>query len=223
MPGYNGNYGGAIVNLDVSEAVATMNKLATVLAPNKAHELFRRTLTDAGKQVKKFAKEDIPHEYWLKPDYIGSAVKFPQMVGTDSCKVPIILDRGTIGGTFAASGGAYKVNATTVHMKDGTTRQRKKHIRTRAIKAKIVKSGISILPDRMPSWQGGQPPFMMKKGGKGVVMTRSGAARFPIHSVVGIAVPQPPLNRSEDEMSKHIEDYMLKRLEHHFWVLFKGL
>ena len=49
MPGFNANYGGAIVKLDVSEAVATMNKLATVLAPDKAHELFRRTLTDAGK------------------------------------------------------------------------------------------------------------------------------------------------------------------------------
>lgn len=216
MPGFNANYGGAIVKLDVSEAVATMNKLATVLAPDKAHELFRRTLTDAGKQVKQIAKQDIPNEYWLKPGYIGSAVKFPQMVGTDSCKVPIILDRGTIGGTFAASGGAYKVNATTVHMKDGTTRQRKAHIRTRAIKAKIVKSGISVLPDQMPSWQGGQPPFMMG----GTVMTRSGASRFPIHGVVGIAVPQPPLNRSEEEMSKHIEEYMLKRLEHHFWYLF---
>lgn len=216
MAGFNANYGGAIVYLDVSEAVAKMNQLATVLAPNKAHELFRRTLTDAGKQVKQIAKSDIPNEYVMKPAWIGSAVGFPQMIGTDSCKVIIKNARGSIGGVFPASGGAYKVQGTTVHMADGTTRQRKAHIRTRAIRAKIVTSNVSTLPSRMPAWQGGQPPFMMG----GLAMTRSGASRFPIHKVVGLAVPQPPVDRSHDEMQQHIEQYMMQRLEHHFWHLF---
>ena len=100
------------------------------------------------------------------------------------------------------------MSATTVHMKDGTTRQRKAHIRTRAIKAKIVKSGESVLPNPMPSWQGGQPPFM--KGG--IAMTRSGPSRYPIHKIVGIAVPQPPLNRSKAEMEEHIQKYMMQQL-----------
>jgi hypothetical protein len=100
-------------------------------------------------------------------------------------------------------------------MADGTVRQRKAHIRTRAIKAKIVKSGISVLPARMPSWQGGQPPFMMG----GLAMTRSGPSRFPIHKVVGLAVPQPPLVRSQAEMEQDIQAYMMERLEHHFWFL----
>ena len=56
--------GGRIIEVDVTEAVALMNKLATALAPNKAHELFQRTLTDSGKQVKQIAKQDIPNEYF---------------------------------------------------------------------------------------------------------------------------------------------------------------
>ena len=156
-------YAGIMLNVDVSEAMGVMNKLANVMAPNKAHELFRRTLWDTGRHIKQIAKDDIPNEYWMKTGWIGSAVGAPVMVGTDQARIPIKTARGSIGGTFAASGGAYRVQGTTVHMADGTVRQRKAHIRTRAIKAKIVKSGISVLPARMPAWQGGQPPFRRKR------------------------------------------------------------
>ena len=217
MAGYNGNYGGALITVDVTEAVSTMNKLATIMSPDKAHELFRRTLVEAGKKVRPVAKDVFPNDYVMKSGWIGAAVKGMEINGTDQVKVPIKTDRGTIGGTFPATGGAYKVQGTTVHMKDGTTRQRKAHIRTRAIKAKIVKSGISVLPDRMPSWQGGQPPFMMG----GTVMTRSGPSRFPIHRVVGLAVPQPPIDRSQAKFEEKIQTYMMQRLEHNFWQLFR--
>ena len=208
-------YAGIMLNVDVSEAMGVMNKLANVMAPNKAHELFRRTLWDTGRHIKQIAKDDIPNEYWMKTGWIGSAVGAPVMVGTDQARIPIKTARGSIGGTFAASGGAYKVQGTQVHMADGTVRQRKAHIRTRAIRAKIVKSNVSILPARMPAWQGGQPPFMMG----GLAMTRSGPSRFPIHKVVGLAVPQPPLVRSQAEMEQDIQAYMMERLEHHFWFL----
>ena len=221
MAGYNGNYGGKIITVDVTEAVATMNKLATIMSPDKAHELFRRTLVEAGKKVRPVAKDVFPEQYVMKSGWIGDAVKGMEIRGTDEVRVPIKTERGTIGSTFPATGGAYKVQGTMVHMKDGTTRKRKEHIRTRVIKAKIVKSGISILPDRMPSWQGGQPPFMMQSGGKRIAMTRSGPARFPIHSVVGLAVPQPPINRSQQKFEQEIQTYMMQRLEHNFWVLFK--
>ena len=221
MAGYNQNYGGALVSVDVSECVATMNKLASIMSPDKAHELFRRTLVETGRKVRPVAKAVFPGEYVMKSSWIGGAVKAMKIIGTDEVQVPIRTDRGTIGGTFPASGGAYKVDATVVHMKDGTTRKRNKHIRNRAIKAKIVRSGESVLPDRMPTWQGGQPPFMMKNGSKKVVMTRSGPARFPIHRVVGLAIPQPPINRSQQKFEREIQAYMQKRLEHNFWQLFK--
>lgn len=216
MAGFNGNYGGVVIECDVSEAVATMHKLATIMSPDKAHELFRRTLVEAGKKVKPLAKSIFPGEYVMKPAWIGSAVQAMQIIGTDEVRVPIRNARGSIGGTFPASGGAYRVQATQVHMKDGTVRQRKAHIRTRAIRAHIVTSGASTLPARMPSWQGGQPPFMMG----GVAMTRSGPSRFPIHRVVGLAVPQPPVDRSQDQFEKEIQEYMMQRLEHNFLQLF---
>ena len=211
-----GTFGGVIVIVDVSEAVATMNKLASIMSPATANELFRRTLTDAGKRVKHIAKEDIPDEYQMSSGWIDGAVGFPRLVGSNQARVPIKTDRGILGERFAASGGAYTAKGTTVHMADGTTRQRKQHIRTRAIKAHIVKSGVSVLPDRMPSWQGGQPPFMLH----GMPYTRWGTSRFPIHRIAGLGVPQPPINRSHAEMEKDIQDYMMKRLMHHFYQLF---
>lgn len=221
MPGYNSNYGGAMISVDVRACVAEMNRLAAIMAPDKAHELFRRTLVETGKKVRPVAKEVFPGQYVMKSGWIGEAVKGMKIIGTDEVRVPIRTDRGTIGGTFPASGGAYKVQGTTVHMKDGTTRKRKEHIRTRAIKAKLLKGTESQLPDRMPSWQGGQPPFMMGNGSRKIVMTRFGTARYPIHRVVGLAVPQPPINKSQRKFEKEIQEYMMKRLEHNFWQLFK--
>lgn len=216
MAGFNGHFGGVIIEVDTSEATALMHRLASVMAPDKAHELFRRTLVEVGKKVKTFSIDIFPDEYVMKPGWIGSAVKAMQIIGTDEVRVPIKNARGSIGGIFPASGGAYRVQGTTVHMADGTTRQRKAHIRTRAIRAHIVTSGVSTLPSRMPSWQGGQPPFMMG----GIAMTRSGTSRFPIHRVVGLAVPQPPVDRSRGEFEEKIQSYMMERLEHNFWQLF---
>ena len=209
-----------IMRIDASEVVNTMNKLAAIMTREKAQELFRRTFNDAGRRVKHIAKEDFPHQYNMKSGKIGDAVGWPGVEG-ENVVVPIKSVRGTIGGTFPALGGAYKVQSTTVHRKDGTTKKRKAHLRERVIQAKVLKGALSTLPDNMPSWQGGQPPFRNPHKSNGLVFTRWGKERYPIHRVVGIGVPQPPINRSEDEFRKDLNDYMMKQLEHHFQQIMK--
>ena len=66
--------------------------------------------------------------------------------------------------------------------------------------------------------QGGQPPFMSG----GVAFTRKTAARLPIVRVVGLAVPQMPLNRSAEETQDQILDLTARRLEHNFYFMLGG-
>ena len=40
--------------------------------------------------------------------------------------------------------------------------------------------------------------------------------------VSGIAIPQMPMNRSQDEVQKDIVDWMAKRIEHEFQMLIRG-
>jgi hypothetical protein len=207
------------LQIDCTEVIDTMDMLAKNLTPAKANEMMRRTFMDAGRRVKHIMREDVPHEYNMTGSWISPSVGYPKASG-NGVVIPIVSKRGVIGERFPASGGQYRVNATTVHMKDGTTKQRKAHLRQRVIQAKILRGEVSVLPANMPSWQGGQPPFRHPRK-SGIVFTRWGKERYPIHRVVGVGVPQPPINRSEDEVRRDLNEYLMNRLEHHFWQMFR--
>ena len=78
------------------------------------------------------------------------------------------------------------------------------------------------MPDKMGSY-GGEPPFrnLGSKLGK-KTFTRAGKARLPIMKVVGIAIPQMPMNRSEDDVQEDIKIYMQKRIEYEFQRVIAG-
>jgi len=65
--------------------------------------------------------------------------------------------------------------------------------------------------------QGGNAPFV-GGGGRinGLVVTRRTKERYPVVRVVGLGVPQMPLNRSEEKVQNAIRDLLDKRLEHNF-------
>ena len=66
--------------------------------------------------------------------------------------------------------------------------------------------------------QGGQPPFMIGK----VAFTRKYANKsHPIVHVVGLGVPQMPINKSREDVEKAIRKVVETRLVHHFEVLFR--
>ena len=199
MPGFNSNYGGASIYIDASQVMETVEKMKRVMSEPQFHEMMRRTFNDTGRQVKTILRREVPKDYQVTASWVGSQVGWPKTQGL-SCVVPISGVRGSIGGRFPIPG----------------QRGRPKKGRRYKINTKILKAGASTLPDRMEH-QGGQPPFMMGK----VAMTRKYAHKsHPIVRVVGLGVPQMPINRSEEDVRNEIIKVLENRLEHHFLRLF---
>ena len=199
VAGFNGNYGGGTIYVDCSHLMDTINTMKHAMSTSAFHEMMRRTFNDAGKKVKTIIRQDVPQDYAVTAAWAGSAVGWPKMQAL-GVVVPIKNARGSIGGRFHASGG----------------RGRPAKGKRAKIVAKIVKGQSSTMPATMQH-QGGQPPFMVG----GVAFTRKYARQsHPIVHVVGLGVPQMPLNRSEEQVQKDISTVVEKRLIHHFGQLF---
>ena len=173
------------------------------MSTSSFEEMMRRTFNDAGKKVKTIVRKEVPKEYAVTAAWAGSAVGWPKSqggAGKIGVVVPINGTRGSIGGRFKASG----------------PRGRPKKGRRAKINAKILKGASSTMPDVM-AHQGGQPPFMIGS----VAFTRKYKGKsHPIVHVVGLGVPQMPINKSRDEVEKDIKEVVEKRLVHHFGQLF---
>ena len=64
---------------------------------------------------------------------------------------------------------------------------------------------------------GGQPPFRnIGSSLGGLTFTREGQSRLPIRPVMGIGIPDMPLNRSEPVVQKDIKDYLERQIEQRF-------
>lgn len=193
---------GIYLEIDVSDAARMIKALRAVHTESEMRLLLRRVFVRTGKTVKRILKEELPKEYVVTPGWVGSQVGAPRMgggLGAIGCTIPITGKRGSIGGRYSASGGAHGWNA----VRRGRYR----------INASIVRDGASTMPPVM-SHQGGNPPFRnLGSSLGGVAFTRKGKDRFPIAKVVGLAVPQMPLNRSKEDVQDEIMDTLMKRLE----------
>ena len=194
------------LDIDISDAKAKIDALRLVHTPEEMNKLLRRAVDRTGSRVKTILKTEIPQDYEVKPTWVASHVGKPKTtVGGGglgvSCNIPIDGHRGSIGGRYGASGGSHGWKAV---------RRGKRY----KISAKIVKGSKSTMPATMRH-QGGNPPFR-NLGSKlgGVTFTRAGKERFPIVRVVGLGVPQMPLNRSKDDVQEEIMETLMKRLEH---------
>lgn len=199
MPGFNSNYGGSTIYIDVSQVMDTVNLMKHAMSQSAFHEMMRRTFNDAGKKVKTILRKEVPKDYQVTASWVGSQVGYPKMKGL-SCVVPIKGHRGSDGGRFPVKG----------------SRGRPRKGVKKSIQVTILRGTSNTLPATLPH-QGGQPPFMMGK----VVMTRKFAHQAkPIVHVVGLGVPQMPINKSEDSVQEEISKVVETRLEHHFAQLF---
>lgn len=117
------------------------------------------------------------------------------------CIIPIRAPRGKIGGggLYGATGGAHGWNIKGKYK----------------INARIMKGGKSTLPGNMSNI-GGQPPFRNYDAGSlnGMTFTRTGKERLPIKPVVGIGIPQMPMNKSKGAVEKDIKKLLEGRMEH---------
>lgn len=213
--------------VDASELSDLLQMMASRLTPGQFDRLMRRSLNEVGKRGKKIIREAIQMEYYASTAWVNRSIRGAKIEGGGGsilCRIPVISEKGGIGGEFSAGGGAYGWNPPPYR-----------------ITAQIVKSGTSTLPPEM-THQGGQPPFRnigerttykknpnkklkrpmvtkKSKGGSGV-FTRAGKSRLPIEKVSGIAVPQMPLNRSRGVTENRIIALAEKRVVHNFSNLF---
>lgn len=199
--------GSIYLDIDASDLEGKLKRLEAVMKPEEFRRAMIRIYARTGQHVRKVLKTDLPHDYQIKPGEVGAAVGAARTNGW-SCSIPVRGSFRKIGREFRASGGIHGWNALKARKKS-------------KINGKIVKAGASTLPDKMRSYAG-FPPFR-NLGSKLMpqTYTRSSKARGPLLIVSGIAIPQMPMNRSQDEVQKDIKDWMEKRIDHEFSRLLK--
>lgn len=191
------NGGGVYLNVDMSDVQRTIDLMRGVLTREQFERLMYRTFGEAGRRSKTLIAREVVQDYVVTQAWVRSQIqRYRLSFGGPSpvtCVIPISGHKGSIGGRFRARGGR----------------------RGARIRASIVTAGQSTLPETMDH-QGGNPPFMVN----GVAFTRRTHRRFPIVRVVGLGVPQMPLNRSSDEVQDSLLQYIGNRLEHNFSFMF---
>lgn len=191
------NGGGVYLDVDMSDVQRTINLLRGILTREQFERLMYRTFGEAGRKSKTLIAREVVQDYavtqaWVRSQIQGYRLSFGGAAPV-TCVIPLSGHKGSIGGRFRARGGRRGVRIT----------------------ASIVTAGQSTLPDKMEN-QGDNPPFMVH----GVAFTRRTHNRFPIVRVVGLGVPQMPLNRSSGDVQDALLEYIGNRLEHNFMFMF---
>lgn len=199
------------LEVDMKDASNLIQSLRAAHSQKNFELLMSRAFRRTGSRVKTIIGNEVPKDYEVTKTQVRKAVGAPRMGdggGSVGCTIPINGARLVIGGGFSATGGAHGWNAMRYSGKGYK------------VKAKMVKGATSILPKTMEN-QGGNPPFRnLGSSLGGVTFTRKGADRFPIARVAGIAIPQMPMNRSQDEVQAEILKYLMERMEHeHAWLM----
>lgn len=191
--------GGAYLNVDTGDLARTIDYLRGIMTRDQFERLMYRTFGEVGRRSRKIISDAVRQEYTAPVAFIKAGIgRYQLSMGAGvECRIPLKSVKGVIGQTYRAGGGR------------------------RWISASIVRSGRSRLPRVMRN-QGGNPPFFRPHHQGGVVFTRRTAARLPIVRVVGLGVPQMPLNRAEDETRERILDLAWRRLEHNFYFMLGG-
>lgn len=190
------------IYVDMSELESTIEHLRLVLTRDQFEKVMYRTFGEVGRRSKTMIGREVVQDYAVTQQWVKSQIGSYQLsFGGEfpvTCKIPLKGHKGSIGGRFALSSPA---------------RSR----RQGRVRARIVRAGVSTMPQKMDN-QGGNPPFVAN----GVAFTRRTKARFPIVRVVGLGVPQMPLNRSAEKVQDALLDYAGQRLEHHFQRMIRG-
>ena len=190
--------------IDISDLQAKIDVLKSGLTRERADRALHDVCVDTAKSVKTIVGRAVPMEYDVKQSWVKAGIGHWEEGGglQTSVVIPLSGVRGVIGGTFKKKG----------------KRGRPKKGRRYKLGAKILKGKWSTLPETM-SHQGGQPPFV----GNGIILTRKYKGRaYPVVRVVGLGMPQMPLNQSKEEVMKQIHDKMSERLDHHIDRFFGG-
>ena len=202
------------LEVDASELKHEMNRLASVMTPEKFNRIMGGIFRRTGGHVRMILRKDLPKEYNITGGPVGKAVKNARVTigGTSSgCSIPVVDSRRHLGG----GGRGYTAKGYRSGWKALTSGPY-------PISVHVYRGSWGTLPSHLPSY-GGQPPFRnIPSRLGGLTFTREGRARLPIRPVMGDAIPQMPMNRSEPDVQNDIKDYMFKRMEHEFQRAIRG-
>ena len=193
---------GAYLDLDASDLAEKIDLLRGIMTRPRFEQLIYRTFGEVAKKSRtmisrEVRKDYVVHDRWVRGN-IGDYKLSMGGGGGVNCVIPLSSHKGIIGGEF-------KMRRAKTSRKSGR------------IYAGIVKAQTSTMPQAMKN-QGGNPPFVAK----GLAFTRRTKARLPIVRVVGLGVPQMPLNRSEDNVREALLEYAMQRLDHNFGHMMGG-
>lgn len=204
------------IDIDVSDAKKKIQSLSGALSKREMVLLENRVLRRTAGKVKSIVSTDVPKKYHIKKSVVAKDVKRPIIDGPRaanegiSCSIPIEGVRHIIGGkTFPAQNGRKGWKG----IKAGKRYK---------IKTQIVKGENSILPVNIQE-HAGNAPFRNLTAEKlnRAVFVRSEKAGFPpkntpIIRVTGLAVPQMPMNRAQDEVQNDVREFINKRIDAEF-------
>ena len=197
------------ISIDDTDFQNMMHDLRSVMKPQQFENAMAGIFKRTGSKVKTILGNDLPKQYIIPRAEVRKSVGGAKTVSSGlgvGCTIPIRAERRKMAHrasarTYGANGGAKGWDAL------------KYAGRPYKVKPKILRSGGSVLPVRMSSY-GGQPPFVNTAAPSlnNIVFTRAGKSRFPIEKVMGVAIPQMPLNRSEHDVQEDIADYLMERM-----------
>lgn len=193
---------GVYIEIDASETVQLLNRIQILVKPEQFRQIVYRVYKRTGRHVITAVKKSVSHDYAVKQKEVEKAIGKPKLSmysGEIGCTIPIKGNRGAIGGMFSASGSA-----------KGWQSVRKKY----RVKTHVIRGARKPLPKQM-SDIGGFPPFRNSTAPDlhNVTFTRVTKDQLPIRKIVGIAIPQMPMNRSRDAVQDDIIKFMMQRIE----------
>lgn len=203
------------LEVDATEAVRLIDSIRGLYSKEEFGRLIKAAVNRTASHTRTQLGKIIPKEYHVSSKDVKKSVGAPTMNtagGTVSCCIPLSGKRGSIGGTYKASGGKPGWKGIVAGKRYKVT-------------AKIVKADKSTLPEEMKNI-GDEPPFRNLSATRlnKIAFTREGHKKdAPIRKIVGIGIPQMPLNRSEDEVKQSIADKLYERIEHEHHVRINGI
>ena len=208
--------GGVYLEIDVSDLKDRINTLKSAMKPKQFERAMYGIFRETGNRVKKILGEDVPQDYMVTKTQVRKTVGSPRLTSSGlgvGCSIPIRGARRGIGpgrDSYSASGSARGWESKT-----------KKY----RVKAKILRSTASTLP-AAASGYGGYPPFRntlaTKLNNQTYTGTGDNVQRRPIEKMAGIAIPQMPMNRSQEEVQWDIKMFMERRMDNRLQALIRN-
>lgn len=194
--------GNNFLDVDLSDLRGKIDFMRGSLTRQKYEQMLYRTFGEVGRSARSMISKEVTEDYAVTQEWVRSQIQNYRLTFGGgfpvTCSIPIKGTKGGIGRRFKLKRPA----------RDGKRGK---------IFTQIVKTNESLLPQTMSN-QGGNPPFIAG----GMVFTRRKNSRLPIVRVVGLGVPQMPLNRSGPDIQDALLKKASERLDHHFLRMMSG-